>query len=930
MFFVLSKLSLRGGNKFTKALFNNRYGWLGAGIAVLVMLFVLMCYKIYPFGDITILRMDLYHQYGPLYAELYDKFAEGGSLFYSWNSGLGGAFLGNLLNYCSSPFAIVMLLAGHYHMPGAIAAMITLKAALAAWTFAYFLRKSFDKNDFSVTAFSLIYTFSGWFIAYYWDIMWVDAFAVFPLVILGIEYIVNGKKPWLFTLSLAYIAFTNYYMAYMTVIMSVLYFIYYYFGRYGLISKLDPMLKGKRIVYVDDDGNEVVTNAKPGFFDVLRNSRFLVRGATFAFAGVLAGLLSVCALLPVAFTLQTSSATGGTWPSTYKLYFGVLDFIANHFASLEPTIRSSGENVLPNIYCGMLSMLLVPLYFFCSKIDFRQKIATSFMLVLFYFSFTLNYLNYVWHGMHFPNDLPYRWSFMYSFFLLLLAYSAFVHLRTFRYQHIVGVGIAVALVVAIVQKTGSKNVGDGTVYTSLAFIVVMTLLLVIMQNRRWRKTSLELFLMCAVIIEIVVANSGHYVASQSKTAYAGDWQSYQDVRELTEELDADLFYRTELTGLRARMDPCWYNYHGASTFSSMAYEPVAKLARKLGMYGNNINSYTYNPQTVIFNSMHAIKYLYDKTKDDFIKSDYIYERKMGDDTWTSYAYKYYLPIAYAVSPALLSWNTDATTPIDVQNGYISSAVGIDDVLVNIPIESAEYDNLKEFSQSELDQGSMSYTKINTGNDYCDVTFHFTMPKTQRLYIYIDCRDLKNASFVSDSYTGTRNFDEPMILDIGDFKEGEDVAVTLSINDSNSGKIKFRAAGLDIGKYTEAFNTIVSNGVISLTDFSDTHIKGTITVANGARLLYTSIPYDEGWTVTVDGEKAELRKIGGAYLGVTIGDGFHEVEFKYTPRGLYLGWLVSGTTILLIAAFVILYKKKLFIFSDSFKAKYAPPAQSYEL
>ncbi|MCR5041634.1 MAG: YfhO family protein, partial [Clostridia bacterium] len=357
-------------NRFVDMLTSNGYSWLAALLAVIVMLFVMLCHKIYPFGDMTILRMDLYHQYGPLYAELYDKLTTGGSLFYSWESGLGGAFLGNLLNYCSSPFAIVMLIAGHYHMPGAIAAMITLKAALAAWTFTYFIKKSFGKSGLSGAAFALAYTFCGWFVAYYWDLMWVDAFAVFPLVILGIEYIIQGKKPWMFILSLTYVLFTNYYMGYMTVIMSVIYFLFYYFGRYTIGEKRDPMLRGKTVYYVNDEGEELQKTLKPTFLENVRNSRFIVAGAYFACSGLVAALLACAALLPVYFSLKTSSATGNSWPSTYKLYFNFFDFLANHLASLDTTIRSSGDIVLPNVYCTMATVVIAPMYFFCKKISY--------------------------------------------------------------------------------------------------------------------------------------------------------------------------------------------------------------------------------------------------------------------------------------------------------------------------------------------------------------------------------------------------------------------------------------------------------------------------------------------------------------------------------------------------------------------------------
>ena len=66
------------------------------------------------------------------------------------------------------------------------------------------------------------------------------------------------------------------------------------------------------------------------------------------------------------------------------------------------------------------------------------------MLGVLYMSFNINVLNYIWHGFHFPNDLPYRFSFMYSFILLTMAYKAFIRLKEFTGRQILGTGVASA------------------------------------------------------------------------------------------------------------------------------------------------------------------------------------------------------------------------------------------------------------------------------------------------------------------------------------------------------------------------------------------------------------------------------------------------------------------------------------------------------
>ena len=59
------------------------------------------------------------------------------------------------------------------------------------------------------------------------------------------------------------------------------------------------------------------------------------------------------------------------------------------------------------------------------------------------------------------------------------------------------------------------------------------------------------------------------------------------------------------------MDNSWYYYNGASVFSSLANEKLSNAMRDLGMMGNYINSFTYHPQTAVFNAMFDIKYILD-------------------------------------------------------------------------------------------------------------------------------------------------------------------------------------------------------------------------------------------------------------------------------------------------------------------------------
>ncbi|MDR0314700.1 MAG: YfhO family protein, partial [Oscillospiraceae bacterium] len=305
--------------------YNNRYVVLSFLCSAAVMIVVYLSYGIIPFGEHTVLRMDLYHQYGPLFAELYDRLTGFDSLIYSWTTGGGGSFLGAFYNYLSSPLSIFILAFGHIGNPESISFLILIKAALASAAFTYYLKKSdeFSKHNATTAAFGVLYAFCGFFIAYYWNVMWLDAMYMLPLVVLGIERIINKGKPMLYSISLAITLFANFYLGFMVCIFCLLYAVMYYFGKYSIKSKFVPLENGQ----------------KQNVISALKNSRLLTSVFKFIGSSFLAILLCAVSLLPVFYILQFSSATSGNFPQEMSSYFKIFDFLANHLASLDPTIR---------------------------------------------------------------------------------------------------------------------------------------------------------------------------------------------------------------------------------------------------------------------------------------------------------------------------------------------------------------------------------------------------------------------------------------------------------------------------------------------------------------------------------------------------------------------------------------------------------------
>lgn len=895
-FLKKSILKKHPDSKLARFIDRNIYIILAFICSAVLMLLVYYCFEIIPFGNKTVLRMDLYHQYGPLFAELYDRITQFKSMLYSWNTGGGGAFIGNYYNYLSSPVGgLLVLLFGHENVPEAIGSMVLLKNALAAAAMAYYLKKTNGRNDFTVSAFGILYAFCGFFIAYYWNIMWIDAMYLLPLVVLGIERIINKQKATFYIVTLAVSFFSNYYMSYMICIFSVLYFLVYFFSNYSIKEVLPT-----KPIYEDENGE--IYDRK---IDNVLYSRFVESGLLFTLGSFAAVGLAAVALVPTYFCLKTCSATSGTFPSDYEFYNSIFDFLANHLTSLEPTIRSSGDTVLPNVYCGVITVMLVPLYIFCDKIKAKERAAHIILLAVFFLGFNLNFANYIIHAFHFPNDLPFRFSFIYSFLLLTIAYKALVNIRSFSTKALLGSGVATIIFAVLVQKLGMSNATEETIYLSIAFAAVYTVVLGLMKKKNFAQSAVSLLLMCCVFAEVAVCDTNHFVISQQKPNFVNGYSDFRELKDKLDTVEGTDKYRMELTDINTLMDASWFNYNGVSVFSSMAYEKSANLQHNLGLNSNYINSYIYDPQSPVYNAMMSLKYLVNN--DGSLMNEQLFTEVAGNDSFTAYKNNYYLPIAYCVSDEVEKWITTGTNPFDIQNDYWTRATDAGDVFEKIPAASAQTDNIRD--GEELLTENFTYYK-----DLADMSgtiiIKYEIPEAQNVYLYADCTSADQIEvYGTNGLSKSQDPDDPYILDCGYFEQGEIMTVEIAIPaNKESGYADIYAVGLNMDNFEYGYNKL-AEASMDITEFEDTYIKGTVTVSAN-ELVYTSINYDEGWEILVDGEKVEPVAIGGALIGIDAAPGTYTIEMTYKPKGLLLGGIISAVTLAaFIAVLVILHISK---------------------
>lgn len=880
-------------SKTYKIFYKNRYVFLTTVLATACIAVIYVIFSVFPFGSITVMRMDLYHQYGPLFAELYDRIVEHKSLLYSWNTGGGSSFLGNYLNYLSSPLSFLIFLFDKEDISYAITFIVALKCILSATSFSYYLKKSFNKDNYFLSAFGILYAFSAYFLAYYWNVMWLDAMIMLPLIALGIEKIFKTGDIKLYTVSLVILFFANYYMGYMCCIFAVLYFFVCFINTYSNDGKL----------------NENAVYEKKYSTKALMNNVFINRGVKFAFASIIAALICAITLVPVFMILKNSSATSGTFPQTFKSYFDLLDLITSHFALLETTIRSSGDNVLPNIYTGILTFILLPLFLVNNKIKLKEKATYVVLIIFFVFCFDNNCAEYIWHAFHFPNDLPYRYSYMYSFIIAVMGYKTILNFKGIKVKDIAYTGLAIISFVIICQKFLTNKMTNSTIYATIIFVALWCGFLFLLKNKNAQKKTVSFVLVTFILCETIISSIVGLPLNQDNKNYKENYKTYTDAINYIDNKDSG-FYRTELCYLNTRMDPAYYGYNGISVFSSMAYESYSQLQSSLGMQGNKVNSYTYNTQTPVYNMMFNIKYLI-QTDVSLAPSSNLYKKihTTSDKKSNVYESKYNLPIAYCVNSKIDDWVTDEGNPFEIQSDFVKLATGYSNVFKPVKYNSTDFDAVSGDDVTE--NGTYWLEKSDSSSNYGTETVSLSPTIDGNLYLYVKSSDLKTITVNSEKVSDiTQSMEDAYILDLGYHNKGDEVLVSLDASkmESESTSFDFYCYTADDTVVKNMYNSLAGNS-LNVESYSDTTIKGTVKAKENC-YLYSSIPYDDGWSVYVDGKKAETFEIGGTLLAIELTPGQHKIEYKYFPVGFLYGIIISAVTVFGLCGFYIYNKSSL--------------------
>lgn len=349
---------------------------------ILIGIFIYL--KIYPFGNNTYLPVDAFGQYVNFLQYFRSVFLEDGSIIYSLSKSIGGEMYGLFAYYLLSPYNFITLLFEKGNITFAFDIIMVLKMATCGLTFTYYLNRR-KKADFTNLIFATMYVFSAYVITYGFNIMWLDAVILLPIVVAGIDDIVSDKKCILYIIALTLTLITNYYIGFMVCIFALLYFIY---------KLLSERLEDKK--------------------EILRKI------GIFIISSICAALISAVILVPVFIGLQGGRADFSFSDIDLETNFDIKNLISK-FSTNAFQIEEIENNAMPPLFCGILANILVLIYFLNSKIKLKEKILSILMILIFLLSFYINGINLMWSMGNIPAWYIYRYAFCFSFMYIILA-----------------------------------------------------------------------------------------------------------------------------------------------------------------------------------------------------------------------------------------------------------------------------------------------------------------------------------------------------------------------------------------------------------------------------------------------------------------------------------------------------------------------------
>lgn len=820
-------------------------------IPMVIFLIAIAFAKIYPFGENYIVAYDGSAQYPGFTNILMNVLKGKQSLFYTFKGGLGYNFYATAIYYLFNPTNLLGIFFDSSNTMIFYELIIFLRIGLCGLTMSIYLRKK-EKLNKGRLLFSIAYALMAYNVVYFYNFMYFDTVVLLPLVILGLDKLIEGKSSKTYIIFLTLSIISNYYIGSMVCIFSLLYFIY----KYIIIEKK----KRKGLI-----------------------KKFII-------SSLFSGLMCSIVLIPEFFELVRGKVD--LYHQEYTIYNKWnMDFLSSFYRlSIASYTNRDQINGAPNIYCSLLVLVYTILFFFNKKYSLKERIATLIFICFFLLCFSFNFLDYAWQFFQKPCWYPNRYSFVFSFLLIITAYKAYNHTESIKINNkllylIIGLLILTIIGAAFYEKIYDKNIVK-YIFLGLSFICII-------EYAFSFKIKLLPFLITTVFLFEIGANTFLSIIEIGYAKKVGVYdETYNEISETfnyIEKIDPikNNFYRSDSQNWTNINNPGTYNYNGLMVFDSVRNGALMHFLEYYAKYTVVDECSTrFNALNPVFTSMFGFKYIVSANEENY------YDNINDDLKYKIYKNNEYLSLGFMVNKSFKDIVLQEKEPYENTNEIVNKSLNKD---LNL-LKKEYYTSIEKYTDDE----NYIYYNPNAGGY---VLFENIADKDYFIF-HNPNHDNNTSNFMyinGESDIHYNNYTPYLI------KKDTNYAMRFVTNVQKTDKDRLFIYLMDVDAYKSWIEEMKKNQLEIITYKKDNYIKGKINVTKDKTTLFTSIPYDDGWRIFVDGKKVKYNKLLTSFIGLDLTEGEHIIEFNYIPKGFIIGSIIS--IISLLGTMFYMFKQK---------------------
>ena len=876
-------------------------------ISIVVFKDFLLLRKLYIYTDTG---CDTLNQYWPIYQNFIGKIKSGEFPLWSFNMGIGTSAL-SVSTLLFDPFNVILIFVKISSIPYALAYIAVLKIILSGLFF-YLLLTQIVSSKFSAIIGSILYGFSGYMIVWGQHYFFATALVLFSLSLLAYELWLKGEKRFLFPISIGLTAIFSMYFLYMYSIFLAI----YAFFRYLSMQEF---------------------NFKDFFKFVFSALRYYILGIG----------LSAMISIPQFFVLLNSPRVSNSTNKIPLFSFDTLGYyVTCVFRFLSNDSLGSGNNFIgvtnyyeaPTLYCGILSVLLLPQIFKFLKLKNRKIVLSLLLLLTVFLSFP--FFSSMFNAF---KDVTYRWTFVITIFLIIMATISLSSIdkdRNIDGKLLTRTYFSIVFVVLAATYIGHVNLDwhKIQIYNILSsskwiliFLTIYTILLPMMKYKKVKKI-IKAFLILFVCIEVgmtsysTVNRSSAIDSSYLKTS-SGYYDNTNEVIKYLNSKDKD-FYRIDKDYFSVSFnDSLIQEYKGLYGYDSVNQPSYVNFIKEMDLrtYSKSLNYVMADGLKI--KDLLGVKYYLtkDSGKSNFLNtSNNNFIKSFGDINL--YEKQNYLPLGFTYNKYIKKQDFDKI-PIEqkddmllkavvIENNSSSTKALIDYNVLNIPVSSLKSIKLKENDiqaynikiKSGVLWDNLKFDVVKNA-PYFVINLNTKESEVSGIKVEMNMKSELDTDGQLLWANGTKNFS---VINTKKFiiKKGTN-KYTLYINNSN-----INALRLDVGtsKTSYEINDFIVHykvltdyksdldklkvNTLKIDNYSDNYINGKVTV-DSDKLLFLSIPYDKGWQVYIDGKKGNLEKVNIGFCGLMLKQGTHTVKLRYLPYGFKSGIFITCISIIIL-------------------------------